>query len=230
MVQSRFDLRVRTNDYYKKPRVEMVEFIPPSAKTILDVGCGEGCFGTKIKKSGVEIWGVEIDGRSAAIAQHTLDNVIVGDISEVADSLPSKYFDCIIFNDILEHLIDPYSLLVKMKAKLSRGGVVVCSMPNVRNFGNLKKLLIEKTWKYEDQGVLDKTHLRFFTEKSIRETFGLLGFRIMRLRGINESSPSWKFKLLNLILFGHLSDTKYLQFVCVATADARPRDGTKPTK
>lgn len=224
MIDSQFDLRVRPNDYYKKPRVEMVEYIPRFAKKILDIGCGEGCFAGIIRKHGMEIWGVEVSRESATIALHTLDKVIVGDICEVAESLPLGYFDCIIFNDILEHVVDPYSLLEEMKGKLTNSGVVVCSIPNVRYFGNLKKLLIEKTWKYEDQGVLDKSHLRFFTEKSIRETFTLLGFLIIKLRGINKLSLSWKFKLLNLILLGHLSDAKYPQFVCVARVDRRVKD------
>jgi len=201
--------------YYSERRPEMIAFVPPSSKNILDVGCGEGWFGASLKDRGMEIWGVEIDRESARVAQKHIDRVIVGDINDLLDVLPDRYFDCIVFNDILEHLADPYALLLRIKGKLSEKGVLVCSIPNIRYFYNLKKLVLDGQWKYEDWGILDRSHLRFFTQKSIRETFDQLGYQILRMEGINAFKPSWKFNLLNLLSFGHLSDTLFLQFACV---------------
>ena len=201
--------------YYKRDRPEMLDFIPSSSGKILDVGCGEGCFGLKLKKLGMEVWGIELNRESAVIAQKKLNRVIIGDVFNLIDDLPDHYFDCVVFNDVLEHLIDPFTLLMKLKKKLSAKGFVVASIPNVRYFYNLKNLVIKKQWKYEDDGILDKTHLRFFTKDSIRETFNLLGYEVLRIEGIHAFNPSWMFKLLNLVLFGQLSDTKYLQFACV---------------
>jgi len=116
----------------------------------------------------------------------------------------------------LEHLADPYTVLFNIKTKLNKNGVVVSSIPNVRYYSNLKKLLIDKQWQYEDLGILDKTHLRFFTEKSIKDTFDRLGYEIVKLSGINAFNPTWKFKLLNIITLGNLSDTKFAQFGCIA--------------
>jgi 2-polyprenyl-3-methyl-5-hydroxy-6-metoxy-1,4-benzoquinol methylase len=209
------DLHEKAPGYYSQGRFEMLEFIPSSAKKILDVGCGEGWFGEQLKKVGKEIWGIEIDRKSAFAGEGRLFRVIVGDAVSAISDLPDKYFDCVVCNDVLEHLVDPYNFLLKMKLKLSPEGLIVASIPNVRYFYNLKKLLIEKQWKYENFGILDKTHVRFFTEKSIRETFNFLGFEILRIQGINAFKPSWKFKILNLFLFGNLSDTLYLQFACV---------------
>jgi hypothetical protein len=78
-----------------------------------------------------------------------------------------------------------------------------------------KALVIDKQWKYEKYGVLDKTHLRFFTKKSILEMFEMLGYNVLSLDGINSIWP-WKVRLLNMLLFGALSDTRYLEFACVA--------------
>lgn len=77
---------------------------------------------------------------------------------------------------------------------------------------------MDKQWQYEEYGILDRAHLRFFTEKSIRNTFDQLGYELLELKGINAFDLSWKFNLLNFITFGHLNDTKYLQFACVAKA------------
>src|SRR5512133_3306436 len=97
-------------DYYSLSRPEMVDFVPQSAKKILDVGCGEGRFGSSFKKEGSEgeVWGVEIDREAALVAQKHLDRVMVGNISDLLDALPDRYFDCVVFNGVLEHLVDPY--------------------------------------------------------------------------------------------------------------------------
>jgi hypothetical protein len=110
-----------------------------------------------------------------------------------------------------------------MKEKLSPDGVIVASIPNVRYFRNLFDLVVRGTWDYEDFGILDKTHLRFFTKKSIKEMFESLGYRILRIHGIN-ATPSWKVALFNLATLGAFSDTQYLQFCCVAV----PTRSSKP--
>jgi 2-polyprenyl-3-methyl-5-hydroxy-6-metoxy-1,4-benzoquinol methylase len=129
--------------------------------------------------------------------------------------LPEAYFDCVICNDVLEHLADPYSVLFALKEKLSDNGVVVFSLPNVRHLGNLKNLLVKKDWQYRDAGILDATHLRFFTEKSIRRMFDDLGFELITLRGMNPIR-SLKFILFNIFTLGLLSDARHLQFAGVA--------------
>lgn len=215
-LQNLNDLSIKPENYYAQSRPEMIEFIPKDAKIILDIGCGEGLFGEQLKKKlKAEVWGIEINEKAGAIAQTKIDKVYIGDISQLIDKLPDKFFDCIVFNDILEHLIDPFNILLRIKNKLTSNGVVVSSIPNVRYFFILIDLLVKKQWRYEDAGILDKTHLRFFTFKSIVEMFNSLGYEIKIIKGINPIK-SWKFTLLNFFLFGFLSDTKYLQFACVA--------------
>ena len=185
--------------YYAKARTEMLAFIPADAKKVLDVGCAEGVFSSL----------------AAACAQKHLDTVLVGDITALMEKLPDAYFDCIVCNDVLEHLVDPYTAVSALKGKLSAMGVLVFSLPNVRHLGNLKNLLIHRDWRYEDEGILDKTHLRFFTEKSIRRLFADAGYTLVTIRGLRPVR-SWKFILLNLITLGSLSDARYLQFAGVA--------------
>jgi len=202
--------------YYTKTRAEMLAFIPSGVQTILDIGCAEGFFGALLKKTlNAEVWGVEMDAEAAMRAREKSINVLVGDITHLLEELPETYFDCIICNDILEHLADPYALLSALKRKLDKKGVIVFSLPNVRYFGNLKNFLMQKDWQYQDEGILDKTHLRFFTEKSIRRMFGDCGYEILTIRGINPTR-SWKFTLLNILTLGNLSDARYLQFAGVA--------------
>jgi len=201
--------------YYWNEREEMLRFIPKDARLVLEVGCGGGIFGSAVKRvSGAEVWGIEIDNEAASAAKDKLDKVIIGDVSEIIPNMPDKKFDCIVFNDMLEHLVDPFSVLITIKSKLTPKGVIVCSIPNVRYLPVLRRLLVDKQWKYEDWGVLDRAHLRFFTKKSIVGTFNELNYEILQLEGINGIN-SWKFNLLNMLLLGNISDTRYMQFACV---------------
>jgi len=140
------NLSIKPNGYYNQRRSEMLKYIPQNAKRILDVGCGEGFFGQLIKqKLSAEVWGLELDNKSGSIAQTKIDKVYIGDVNQLLDELPDQYFDCIIFNDILEHLADPYSILLKIKNKISKEGMVVCSLPNVRYFFYIKRFANKKT-------------------------------------------------------------------------------------
>lgn len=209
------DMNLKTDGYYVHTRPEMLKYIAKDANKILDVGCGEGLFSFQLKQMfGAETWGIELNPKAGALAQTRLDKVFIGDLNDIIPTLPEENFNCIIFNDILEHLIDPYNALLSIKSKLHINGVIICSIPNVRYISNLKKLLYDKDWHYEDEGILDKTHLRFFTRKSIINMFNTLGFEILLIDGINPSK-SKLLKLVNILLLGNLEDSKYLQFATV---------------
>lgn len=204
-----------SNNYYSNTRIEMKKFIPQYAKKIIDIGCGEGVFCDSFKKNDTELWGIEINEKVGSVAKEKLNKVLIGDVSLILDELPNNYFDCIIFNDVLEHIIDPYSVLKRIKNKLSSNGVVVCSIPNVRHVRVLRDLLFRKQWKYQESGILDRTHLRFFTKKSIKDMFDDADYQILEIRGIN-GTKWWKFFWINIFTFGFFSDSRFIQFACVA--------------
>src|SRR5215475_6407456 len=93
--------------YFRVVRAEMLEFIPPDATAILDIGCADGTFGSFLKKKNtVEVWGIEPNQSAANVAAQKLDRVICSAFDRRL-ALPSGKFDCIIFNDVLEHLVEP---------------------------------------------------------------------------------------------------------------------------
>jgi hypothetical protein len=112
-------------------------------------------------------------------------------------------------------LIDPYYLLRELKTKLTDHGLIVASIPNIRYYSMLKQLVVYGNWDYKDQGILDRTHLRFFTYKSIIKMFVQLNYTILQMEGIHPT-PSRTYKILNLLLLNFISDVKYKHFVIVA--------------
>ncbi|MFL6466529.1 MAG: class I SAM-dependent methyltransferase, partial [Pyrinomonadaceae bacterium] len=190
--------------YENATRDEMLPFVPVGSRFILDIGCSVGNFGSLLKEARrAEVWGVEIDERSAEIASARLDKVLTGAFDRNLE-LPAQAFDCIVFNDVLEHMVDPYSALEYAKELLSEDGCVVASIPNVRYFGNVWLMLVHGSWEYQDSGILDRTHLRFFTQKSIQAMFADQGYEIENIHGINslEVCDRYfrnKFKILNTI-------------------------------
>jgi SAM-dependent methyltransferase len=210
--------------YFELARPEMLPFVPPGCKRVLDVGCGQGNFGRLLKQTrNLEVWGVEPVAAAAAEAVTKLDHVIKDVFTPDAD-LPPGSFDAIIFNDLLEHLFDPAAALRLAHTLLKSDGVVVASIPNIRHFPTLWELVVRRDWRYRDCGILDRTHLRFFTRKSMLALFAGSGFKVERMEGINPysggdgtSSPlRWRiFKLLNGLTLNAMEDMKYLQFAVV---------------
>jgi len=210
------DMSSKPKGYYSSVREDMIGYIPAHAKRTLEFGCGTGGFSAMVKeKLGVEAWAVEIDKESAKAASERLDKVICDDAHKAVDLVPDDYFDCIIFFDILEHLIDPDSLLTQVKTKLAKDGVIAASIPNVRYYRALVQLVVHGNWDYKDHGILDRTHLRFFTHKSIVKMFDALDYRILQMEGIHPTS-SRTFKILNVLLLNSISDVRYKHFAVVA--------------
>ena len=207
----------KSDKYYSGNREDMLAFIPPNSKRILEVGCGEGCFGLRLKQQyNSEVWGIEYNKEAAKKAGDKLDKILTGDVNVLLADLPNSYFDCIVFNDVLEHLIDPYLVLEKIKDKLTENGQIVASIPNIRYIAIIRDLIINKDWKYENSGVLDRTHLRFFTQKSIIRMFESACYKIIKIKGITANN-NLKFNIFNFITLGFFSDCRFVQFACVVT-------------
>lgn len=203
--------------YFNNARPELLPLVPKNAKRILELGCGEGAFArTMLAASpGTEYWGVEADRSAAVRAMPALHKVLDLPAEQALTRLPDEHFDLLICNDVLEHLVDPGAVLAALRSKLTAQGRLFLSIPNVRFLPVLLELLWKKDWQYQDAGVLDRTHLRFYTEKSLRRLVEQAGYRIERLEGIN-SRANWAFRLGNLVTLGCFRDTQYPQFVLLA--------------
>jgi len=219
MVGQNNNLSGRPARYYRQRREGMLKYIPENVKKTLDLGCACGNFSELVKTNfGAECWGVEIEPEAAQAAAVKLDRVINADVNRCLDDMPDNYFDCIICNDILEHLADPYTLLINLKEKLTAEGIVVACLPNVRYCRNLFELVVRGNWDCKDYGILDRTHLRFFTYKSLVKMFPRLGYELLTIEGLEPEPtlPARIVKILNLLLFNVFVDTRYHHFACVA--------------
>jgi 2-polyprenyl-3-methyl-5-hydroxy-6-metoxy-1,4-benzoquinol methylase len=204
--------------YFSNPRPEIFALLPEKFNSLLDIGCGGGDFGALVKKEkNAEVWGVDLSSRAIALAERKIDHAILGEFSPNM-LLPDHYFDVITFNDSLEHFADPKPALELCKKKLARGGRIVCSLPNVRYLENVIHFLIDMDWEYRDSGILDYTHLRFFTKKSMARLFEDAGYKVESINGINPHYWSGKkIFLLRLFFHKYVEDMKYLQYVVVVT-------------
>jgi 2-polyprenyl-3-methyl-5-hydroxy-6-metoxy-1,4-benzoquinol methylase len=209
----------RPTRYYQQSRETMLKYVPASVKRTLELGCAEGRFSELVKNDfGAECWGVEIDAKVAEAAATRLDKVITGDVSQCLDEVPDRYFDCIICNDILEHLADPYTLLIDVKKKLTAEGAIVASFPNVRYCRNLYEVVVRGNWDYKEHGILDKTHLRFFTYKSLVKMFAELGYELLTIEGLEpeRNIKTLAVRILTILFLNRFKDIRYHHFACVA--------------
>jgi 2-polyprenyl-3-methyl-5-hydroxy-6-metoxy-1,4-benzoquinol methylase len=151
---------------------------------VLDIGCSTGYVGEALVARGCTVDGVELDPEAAELARKRgLRTVTVLDVDreDLAAALEGQQYDRIILSEILEHLLRPAEVLAAAVTLLAPGGQVVVSVPNVTH-GSLRLALLQGRWDYRDTGLLDRTHLRFFTEESILELVARAGLQVTRLR------------------------------------------------
>lgn len=202
--------------YYNNSRPEMQQLLPNEARKILDVGCGNAAMASELKeKSNLEVWGVEFMEGEAKIASTKIDFVINDTVENSIEKLPDEYFDVIYFNDVLEHLVNPNKVLELIKIKLSENGIIISSIPNVRYHKVIQQYIFKKNWKYERAGVMDFTHLRFFTSKSIREMFQEAGYIVVHQKGITKTKSIMPY-FYNILFLFTASDMFYAQYATIA--------------
>jgi 2-polyprenyl-3-methyl-5-hydroxy-6-metoxy-1,4-benzoquinol methylase len=206
-----------TTPYYRQTREEMLDFVPDSARRLLDIGCGEGGFGETVKRRmpACETWGIEPVASAAAIAATKNDRVVCGSFDSELD-LPPSYFDVVTMNDVLEHLPRPEPALALAKAVLKADGSLIISVPNVRYYLNVRDLLFRKDWRYTDFGILDRTHLRFFTMRSAVRTVEENGFHVLHAQGVNRDRLKLHYRLLLGMTGRFLDDMAFPQIAIVA--------------
>lgn len=164
---------------YIDKRNDLAALVPSNVQSVLDVGCAEGHLGAALKRQGVQyVVGVEQNKVMAAAARNRLDAVYVMDIEQQPWPFSNERFDCVIFGDVLEHLINPWQTLLAVRSVINTGGIVIISIPNLRFWAVLKGLAVYGRWNYTEWGILDSGHLRFFTLNSLRRLLWWCGFQI----------------------------------------------------
>jgi 2-polyprenyl-3-methyl-5-hydroxy-6-metoxy-1,4-benzoquinol methylase len=191
-------------------RDDFFSMIPVSAKKILDVGCSDGSWVERMGKRYLEVIGIERDEKLYSQALKNLRRVFLADAEKFHLPYSNGYFDCIIYADILEHLVDPYNLLAEHIKYLNDEGCVIASIPNIRYYKVILRLALAGVWDYMDRGILDKTHLRFFTLINIKELFANAGFDIIEIRRNIIAARGIKF--LNLLCFNKLKELLVYQY------------------
>lgn len=201
--------------YFGELRPEVIEMVPVDATSILDVGCGYGLLGRALKDRGARsVCGIELSSRAAGEAKKVLDVVFEGSVETTTLPFNRGQFDCIICADVLEHLVDPWSVLCMLKQYLNSNGCIVASIPNV-GFHRVVRGLIKGHWDYTDSGVLDKTHLRFFTLEGIVKLFAQNQFKVDMI--YKKIDSGLNMKLLNCFLFGMIKESLVIQYIIRAT-------------
>ncbi|CAI2718397.1 glycosyltransferase family protein [Nitrospina watsonii] len=164
--------------YFRNVRQDLLPLVPETAQSILEVGCGAGGTGYALKqRQNATVVGIEMNPGAAEAARKVLDDVVEDNIETMTLPFEENSFDCILFADVLEHLVEPGEVLKKTRPYLKQGGVMIASIPNIQYHGILHQLS-EGSWTYQDEGILDRTHLRFFTLKEIEKLFSENGYDI----------------------------------------------------
>jgi 2-polyprenyl-3-methyl-5-hydroxy-6-metoxy-1,4-benzoquinol methylase len=206
---------------YSGPRHDVIELIPPGVLNVLDVGCSVGTMGEVLQRRGCVVTGIEISPESAHRAGAVLSRVIEGDVEVLAQGGTDVGgpFDCIVFADVLEHLRNPWAVTRWASGMLSAQGSMVISVPNVRHAHLIRSVLLHRHWPYEDVGIFDRTHMRWFAYRNLPELLSNTGLEIAELRRTYalHLNPSARINRLAR----YLGDFGTLQFVFRAEKDQR---------
>ena len=207
----------RQEIYYSQIRTWPLIFNLKHEAKILDIGCGQGVLGKYLKdKVAANVCGIEITTEHHNVASTVLDRAILGDIESMDMTLIGTDFNYVIFSDSLEHLVDPGTILQKTKSLMTEDGAILMSLPNVRNFRVTLPLLFRDKWEYTDEGLLDKTHLRFFTLNSITHLLHESGFKVEIFHyDLPLSSKVGILNLLTLGLFRKILTSHYFIKACI---------------
>jgi SAM-dependent methyltransferase len=210
--------------YYRNQRKPLSTHIPPGAHSVLDVGCGAGHFGAYLKESGkaARVFGIELLPEAAQEARAHLDKVVCAnldtyDLVHLPEDLGLGSFDYIVCADVLEHVKDPWTKLAGLGGLLKPEGKVIVSVPNVRHWSVILPLVARGRWDYQSEGIMDQTHLRFFTHSTASELIERAGFSVSK--SVPQIGGRWKS--LSRISLGLADEFLAIQYVFVASQAQR---------
>ena len=178
--------------YFDRPRREVLPHLPGRCARLLDLGCGAGATIALLREARAIDWagGLERDPAAAARARMVADRVWEGDLERFdAAEIPAGSLDLVLLLDVLEHLVDPWSVVERVSPLLAPGGRLIVSVPNVRNWKFLWRLAVLGDFRYREAGLLDRTHLRFFTHGTAAELARAGGLALRHLGSATSYRP-----------------------------------------
>ena len=199
--------------YYEHARPDIVDlvarFSPRPLPRVLDLGCAAGRLGEALKATGTPsiMDGIELSESVAVEARERLDHVWVGDLATFDWKQVDTTYDVLIAADVLEHLPDPWQTLRHLRRVLAPDGRIIASVPNIRYWKVIADLLFRGEFRYVDAGVLDRTHLRFFTRSSLMSLFATTGYRVDYLSPKTVERRGWRRAIM--VLAGDLAHVQY---------------------
>jgi ubiquinone/menaquinone biosynthesis C-methylase UbiE len=207
---------VKPASYFSKARADFVDRLPrdPSAQ-VLEVGCGSGATGVLALSEGCcgRYVGVEIFDRAADEAREVLSEVITGNVETLAFPWQPAEFDALIMSEVLEHLVDPGRVLRRLSRFVRSGGLLLASSPNIAHWRVIREL-VSGRFNLEDQGVFDRTHLRWFTPETFAGLAEAAGFEVEELGPVTPFSPRTEF--ISKLTGGHFDHLFMTQIAMVA--------------
>ena len=215
---------IKESNYFSNIRMDIISLIPfDSGQKVLEIGAGAGNTLLYIKEKGIakEVMGVELMEIPNSNQKNPLiDKFQIANIEHEAIQAPEKYFDIIICADVLEHLIDPWSVVDKLSRFLKKDGLLIVSMPNIREFKTLGKVIFQGNFDYQmTGGIMDKTHLRFFCKKNIYQllnTPNLSTFYSKPNFMLKVVPEGRKRRIINLLTFRLFEDFLAVQYLFIA--------------
>jgi 2-polyprenyl-3-methyl-5-hydroxy-6-metoxy-1,4-benzoquinol methylase len=190
--------------YFANARLDIVEQLPTGPNdAILELGCGAGGTGRLAMSSGKagRYVGIELSPTAAAQAAEVYSEVLVGDVEQLNLEPLRDAFDALIASEVLEHLTDPWTTLGRLVACVKPGGAIFASSPNIAHWTVLKELAMGR-FDYDERGVMDRTHLRWFTPSTFRALFEGAGVEVLELAPMAPLRPKAK-------VFDHLTGGRF---------------------
>lgn len=204
----------KESHYFEGCRHDFLQRLPINpAAALLEVGCGAGNTAAAAKRLGRSGFaaGIELFEDAGMAARDQLDEVVIGNVETVDLPWPEATFDILIMSEVLEHLVDPWTVLKRLLPLLKPGAIVLASSPNVSHW-HLIRELIAGDWQLTDSGHKDRTHLRWFTPKSFRRLFTECGYLVKEIFPIRQ--PGWKARTISRLTGGRLEHL-FISQICV---------------
>lgn len=213
--------------YYSLVRRELFPLIVGRQWRVLEVGCGDGATLQALKQLGVaaETWGIELYVPAARRAARRVDHLLQGDVESMKLPFQRGQFDVILLPDVLEHLREPWALLSRLRPFLRNNGQIIVSVPNLQHLSVLRTVFWQGEFDYQDAGIMDRTHLRWFTRRTIVSSLENAGYVVTQVVG-QGGQLTWGKKLIDWFLGGRWQIMVTAQWIVVGRKSTKHR--TKP--